>query len=109
MGAFHQLAYSALRRDVLKHTPPAQIRCALSAVINKQVNDRNFTPEGFLTLGFNGDQVDMCDSYINGGSLYLCTFIFLPLGLPPQDQFWTDPPTPWTGKRAWTGMPYYTH
>ena len=30
----------------------------------------------------------------------------LPLGLPPNDPFWSDPPRPWTAQRAWSGQPF---
>lgn len=106
MGAFHQLAEVALRRENLWQVPPGQIRSALTAVLRRQVGDQNFTPEGWLCMGFNGDQPGMCDYYINTGSLYLCTFVFLPLGLPPDAPFWTEPEQPWTSKRAWEGLAF---
>jgi hypothetical protein len=28
---------------------------------------------------------------------------FLPLGLPPDDPFWTDAARPWTSQRVWSG------
>ncbi len=34
-------------------------------------------------------QPGLADFYITTGSLYLCTTIFLPLGLPADDPFWT--------------------
>lgn len=106
MGAFHQLAEVALRKENLWQVPPGQIRAALTAVLKRQVGDQNFTPEGWLRMGFNGDQPEMCDYYINTGSLYLCSFVFLPLGLPPNAPFWADPAQPWTSKRAWDGQPF---
>lgn len=106
MGAFHQLAEVALRRENLWQVPPGQIRSALTAVLRRQVGDQNFTPEGWLRMGFNGDQPGMCDYYINTGSLYLCTFVFLPLGLPPDAPFWAEPEQPWTSKRAWEGLAF---
>lgn len=45
----------------------------------------------------------MSETYINTGSVYLCTFGFLALGLPATDPFWTEPFTPWTGLKAWNG------
>ncbi len=29
--------------------------------------------------------------------------MFMPLGLPADHPFWTDPAEPWTQKRAWSG------
>ena len=37
------------------------------------------------------------------GSNYLCTFIFLPLGLQPNDEFWTAKPEPWSSVKIWSG------
>ena len=106
MGAFHLLADVARRRESLWQVPPGQIRAALTAVIRRQVTDVNFTEGGWLRMGFNGDQPEMCDGYINTGSLYLCTFVFLPLGLPADAPFWAEPPRDWTSKRAWSGQPF---
>lgn len=105
MGAFHLLAEVALRKEKLWQVPPGQIRAALTAVLKRQVGDQNFTPEGWLRMGFNGQQPEMCDYYINTGSLYLCAFALLPLGLPPNAPFWSEPAQPWTSKRAWDGQP----
>jgi hypothetical protein len=38
-----------------------------------------------------------------GGSSYLCSAAFLPLGLPATDPFWSGPPGLWTSKRIWSG------
>ena len=103
MGAFHILAQTALMKEKLWNLPAPQVRSALTAVIRRQVVDQNFTPDGFLTMGFNGEQPGMCDYYVNRGSLYLCSFIFLPLGLPESDPFWKGAARDWTSKRAWAG------
>ena len=63
----------------------------------------NFTPNGYLALGFVGHQPELSNSYTNNGSLYITSTMFLPLGLPADHPFWTDPAEPWTQKRAWTG------
>ena len=52
---------------------------------------------------FNSEDNTYPESYINTGSLYLCTFGFLPLGLSATDPFWSEPFTPWTNLRAWNG------
>ena len=46
----------------------------------------------------------LADVYNNTGSLYLCTTIFLPLGLPDTDEFWSAPAEPWTALKVWTGQ-----
>ncbi|KAK8881055.1 hypothetical protein M9Y10_003782 [Tritrichomonas musculus] len=106
MGVFHNLADVARRKLKIPNVHPAQIRSALTAVIKKQVVDQNFTPEGFLKLGFNGDQSDVCEGYFNQGSLYHSALIFLPLGLQKDDQFWASPAQSWTSKLAWEGQKF---
>jgi hypothetical protein len=62
-----------------------------------------FDKNGWLTLGFCGHQPNLAESYISTGSLYLCSAVFLPLGLPANDEFWTGKPEEWTNKKAWKG------
>ncbi len=66
----------------------------------------NFNSKGFLTLGFAGHQLNVANGYSNNGSTYLTSLLFLALGLPPNDPFWTDPPKPWTAQNAWSGKPF---
>ena len=104
-GAFHLLSDMALRHKLPKSLTPAQVRCALTQVIIMTIdNPQTFTKDGWLKIGLHGDQPDLADVYINTGSLYLCSTIFLPLGLPPTDPFWTDADAPWTSKKIWNGM-----
>ena len=42
---------------------------------------------GWLKIGLSGNQINMSESYINTGSLYMCATIFLALGLPAEDSF----------------------
>lgn len=103
-GSFHALSQAALLKKLPPHISPAQVRCALSAVIKKQINQKGtFDKSGWLTLGFCGHQPDLAESYISTGSLYLCTAVFLPLGLPANDEFWTGKSEEWTNKKAWKG------
>lgn len=104
-GAFHHLADISLRKQLPASLPPAQVRSALTAVIKKVFEAPNaFTKEGWLNLGLYGYQPDLADSYINTGSEYLCTEVFLPLGLPETDEFWSAPALPWTSVKVWTGQ-----
>lgn len=104
-GAFHQLSQASLLNMLPASVKKAQVRCALTAVIKKHMSmDGNFDKNGWLTLGFCGHQQEVAESYISTGSLYLCTTVFLPLGLPATDAFWQDPYTEWTGKRIWSGQ-----
>ncbi len=103
-GAFHALSHVALIRQLPETVQPAQVRCALTAVIKKQLSSPdNFDANGWLTVGFNGKQINMSESYINTGSVYLCTSGLLPLGLPADDPFWSEPFTAWTNLKAWNG------
>jgi hypothetical protein len=38
--------------------------------------------------------------------LYLCTVAFLPLGLPPSDDFWSVAAMPWTSQKAYSGVAF---
>jgi hypothetical protein len=103
-GAFHQLADLALKRRLPSSLQSAQVRCALTAVIKKTYDAPDtFTKDGWLNIGLCGHQPALADFYITTGSLYLCTVIFLPLGLPADDPFWINPDIPWTAKKIWNG------
>lgn len=103
-GAFHHLATMALRRDLPAGLTPAQVRGALSAVIRRTLGAADtFDAAGWLRIGLSGHQPALGERYISTGSLYLCTFAFLPLGLPPADPFWSAPPADWTSRKLWSG------
>ena len=104
-GAFHHLADMAWKKQLPASLPAAQVRSALTAVIKKVFDAPNtFTKDGWLNIGLFGYQPDLADFYINTGSEYLCTEIFLPLGLPDTDEFWSLPPVPWTSVKVWSGQ-----
>lgn len=103
-GAFQSLAYHALRDDMPEDITPAQVRSGLTAVIEKTLGaPHTFTNDGWLTIGLHNHQQNIGESYISTGSLYLCTAVFLPLGLPESHSFWSDPPAEWTAKKIWSG------
>ena len=103
-GSFHALADAALLHILPANVSPAQVRCTLTAVIQRQLaQPRTFDPNGWLRIGYTGSQIRMSEDYINTGSLYLCTAAFLPLGLPANDPFWAAPACDWTAKKAWSG------
>ncbi len=103
-GAFHALGHAALLHQLPSSIKPAQVRCALTAVINRQfAAPHTYDAQGWLRIGFAGSQVEMSESYINTGSVYLCTFGFVALGLPDTDPFWSEGFTPWTSLKAWNG------
>jgi hypothetical protein len=106
-GAFHLLAQMALRRDLPEGLAPAQVRSALTAVIRRSIEaPGTFDAEGWLRIGFCGHQPGAGERYISTGSLYLCAVGLLPLGLPPDDPFWSAPPQAWTSQRAWSGQEF---
>lgn len=103
-GAFHALAQTALQHELEPHLTPAGVRCGLSAVIAKVTQaDAMFDENGWLRPGVYGFQPELAEEYINIGSLYLCSSVFLPLGLLPEDAFWADADAPWSGKAVWEG------
>jgi hypothetical protein len=103
-GAFQPLTRLALDHALPKEVTPAQVRCGLTAVLKKLFIPSTFTKEGCLTLGLVGDkQAAIADSYSNTGSMYLTSYVFLPLGLPASDPFWSGPFTEWTQRKAWGG------
>lgn len=104
VGAFQHLAQMALQHRLPQSVTPAQVRCALTAVIQRQMQmPGTFDDQGWLKIGFCGSQPQLGESYISTGSLYLCTTGFLPLGLSEEDPFWSDPAVDWTSKRIWAG------
>lgn len=103
-GAFQHLAQMALQDRLPDHLKPAQVRCALTAVIKRIMSHRGYFDEnGWLTIGLCGHQPEAGEDYISTGSLYLCTTAFLPLGLHPSHPFWSGADEPWTACKAWGG------
>lgn len=103
-GAFHVLAQASLIHALPKRVSPAQVRCAMTAVIRNQMKSpKNFDANGWLRVGFTGEQISMSESYINTGSVYLCSVGLLALGLPATDEYWSAPYAEWTNLRAWKG------
>lgn len=107
VGAFQPLAKLALDDALPKDVSPAQVRCALTAVMKRMFIPSTFNQEGYLTLGLVGNQQSgITDYYSNTGSMYLTSLAFLPLGLPENHKFWTDSFTEWTQLKAWGGKPF---
>ena len=104
-AAFHHLAAIAWKKLLPADLHPAQVRCALTAVIKKTTESpATFTKEGWLNIGLYGRQPGMADVYNTTGSLYLCAVILLPLGLPETDEFWSGAAEMWTSKKVWSGL-----
>ena len=104
MAVFQPLAQLAWRKQLPKELSNGQVRSGLTAVAKKMFGEaNNFNSKGFLTIGFLGNHPNVADWYTNNGSLYMTSLAFLPLGLPADDPFWTDPAEKWTSKKAWEG------
>jgi hypothetical protein len=103
-GAFQLLAQAALQHRLPAEVQPAQVRCALGAVIRRTLEPAGtYDADGWLQPGLAGHQPGLMERYISTGSLYLASTAFLPLGLPAGDPFWSAPDLPWTQVRAWRG------
>ena len=104
-GAFQALSHAALLGALPEGVAPAQVRTALTAVMKRQTVKDMFDDEGWLTLGFCGHQPDVAESYVSTGSAYLCCFVFLPLGLPAEAEFWSEKDAKWLSQLIWSGEP----
>lgn len=102
-GVFHLLSQAALLKILPRNINPAQVRAALTKVLQRQFGNNNFTSDGWLLIGLNGSQKDISEKDINTGSLYLCCTIFLALGLKSTDMFWNGPYAEWSSLKAWNG------
>ena len=101
-GAFQTLAQAALLGLLPRTLSAGQVRSALSAVIERTLGpDASWRDDGFLRIGLVGHQPSLGEAYITTGSLYLAACVLLPLGLSPEDPFWTEPESPWTSVRVW--------
>jgi hypothetical protein len=106
-GAFQLLGQMSLQHLLSENLKPAQVRSAMSAVIQRMFEAPGvFDSKGWLTIGFFGHQPNIAETYISTGSLYLCSVGLLPLGLPASDPFWTDAPMDWTAKKIWSGQDF---
>ena len=104
VGVFHALGQAAIMHLLPQSITPAQVRCGMTKVIQNQFKSKaNFDSNGWLKVGFTGNQIDISEPYINTGSTYLCLSGFLPLGLPASDPFWAAPYAEWTNLKAWSG------
>jgi hypothetical protein len=103
-GVFQMLAQAALQHRLEEGLTPASVRCALQAVIGRVMSAGDmFDEKGWLRPGVYGYQPELAEPYICTGSLYLCSTVFLPLGLPADDPFWTAEDEDWSGKKVWSG------
>lgn len=105
-GAFQLLAQLALQEQLPDELVPAQVRTALNAIIERTLDaPGTFNQLGWLTVGLAGNQPRLGESYISSASVYLCTSVLLPLGLPATHEFWSAPPQDYSGRLIWCGDP----
>ncbi|MBQ6448862.1 MULTISPECIES: DUF2264 domain-containing protein [Niallia] len=103
-GAFQALAQAALQDSLPTNVTPAQVRCGLTAVVEKGIRAAGtFDEKGWLLPGVCGHQPALAESYIGIGSLYLCLAVFLPLGISENAAFWKEKDTDWSSKKIWQG------
>lgn len=104
-GAFHLLADCSRRHMLPEAVLPQQVRCALTAVQHRTLTPAGtFSADGWLQIGLAGHQPSLGETYISTGSLYLASEVWLPLGLPATDPFWSAPAAQWTQQKAWSGV-----
>ncbi len=104
MGAFHilsQLIYADKLGDNIAY---GALRSAMTSVLNHICDSNIYDNNGFLKIGVIGEQKGLAQTYINPGSEYLCLTFFLPLGLPPEHRFWSDPDEDWLSRKLWKGV-----
>ena len=103
-GAFQMLSQAALQHELEEGVSPASVRCGLTAVIRRVMSAPDmFDEKGWLLPGVYGYQPELAEGYINIGSLYLCSAVFLPVGLSGKDEFWSGAEEEWSGKKVWSG------
>ena len=103
-AAFQVLARTALMKELPETIKPAQVRCALTAVMERLFEQPgSFDDKGWLTIGVCGNQSELGDVYLSTPCVYLCSLVFITLCLPATDEFWSAPPENWTSKKAFSG------
>lgn len=99
-------AFQLLSQAVLQHfstLSSGAVRCGLTEVIRRVMERDIFDENGWLLHGIYGSQPSLAEPYICTGSLYLCSAVFLPLGLPEDDEFWSAPDEKWTSLKITDG------
>lgn len=103
-GTLHALAQLAASNQLPASLAPAAVRTAMTAVIRRSLcAPGTFDDNGWLNVGHCGSQPGLAETYISTGSLYLSTLAFLPLGMPPDADFWREPDTPFSSQLLYAG------
>ena len=104
-GNLHALAHMALINQLPETLKPAQVRCAMSAVIARSLAHQDtYDSHGWLNVGLCGHQPSLSENYISTGSLYAACWAFLPLGLSPSSAFWSDKETLFSSQILYAGQ-----
>ena len=104
LGALNAIAEFVCLTDSVPLLPMAQIRSAMTAVLERQLSDQDFDSDGFLRIGFQSSQLKLAEDYISSGSSYHCTTFFLPLGLSNEHPFWSDTTQAWSACKIYSGQ-----
>lgn len=105
-GCLQSLSHSVLLKTLPNDISEGQVREALTLVIRRMLEANETYKDGWLTMGFCGAQKESGEYYLCTGSMYLASTVFLPLGLPSDDSFWSCKGEEWTSKKAWSGKPF---
>jgi len=103
-GAFQALAQMALLRQLPDRLNPAQVRCALTAVIRRMIEaPGTFDENGWLQIGFCGHQPSLPrDTFPPAAFTWpapdCCRWACLPR------PFWSGAPARYTSQQLWSGQ-----
>lgn len=103
LGALHAMAEFVCVVDSIPNLSMGQLRSSMTAVLKKQLHEKDFDSHGFLLVGYQGEQPGLAEDYISIGSGYHCTTFFLPLGLPLAHPFWMKSNEDWTSRKIYNG------
>jgi len=101
-GVYHLLAQLAWQKRLPNSISQATAREVLFAVTEKTLTPESYRDDGFLNIGINSHQPEFGETYVCTGSLYMAAAVFLPLGIPEEDSFWSSPAQQWTQRRIWS-------
>lgn len=103
-GVFHHLAKMSYEGLIDESLSPSGIKNALSQVLHQNFEQYDiFDNNGTLIKGITCEQSSVVESYISVGSLYMCSVIFIALGIDEEDEFWQGDDL-WTSKKIILGM-----
>lgn len=103
-GVFHHLAKMSYENLIDDSLTRSGIKNALSEVLFLSFEQYSiFDENGTLTKGITCEQSSVVENYISVGSLYMCSVIFIALGIVESDEFWQGN-NMWTSKKIVKGL-----